>query len=211
MRFRSERLMRARLVAAVCAMAIVVAGASPVALASPTTTLRSGKTTVTLDAGFVAALGALGVTPAPIKPGKLKNGAVSFPISGGAIDVANAKGEIAHTGGLSLTAGSTVVELLNFTIDTSGASPVLTGVVTANGSFVGRLPLFDLDLPAITLPITPDARGRVTIPGVGVTLTVAAAAALNDVFGVTAFEGGFAIGTATVATVVGAPKAKREE
>lgn len=211
MRFTIERLPRTRLVAAACVTILLIAGAAPAAHAAPTATLKSGKTTVALATDFVDALGTLGVTPAAIKPGKLKNGSVSFPISGGAIDVATAKGEIAHTGGLSLTAGSTRVELLNFTIDTSGAAPVLTGVVTANGDLVGRVPLFDLDLPTLTPPIQPDAQGRVTIADVGVTLTGEAAAALNGAFGVTAFADGAAIGTATVALVVGTPKAKRSD
>jgi hypothetical protein len=176
--------------------------------AAPTPTLAGGRTSVELSADFLGALTTLNVTPGRIKPGKLRGTTVSFPISAGALDLETARGEIHHTGGLTLTAGTTEVQLLNFTIDTSGDQAVLTGVVTANGSFVGRLPLFDLALPALTLPIQPQGNA-VVIPNVGVTLSDEAASALNGVFGVTAFAGGFNIGTATVDARAGTPKANK--
>lgn len=187
------------------ALAAMLAVGQTTALAGPTPTLAFGKTSVQLSADFLGAVTALGLTPGRIKPGKLKGTTVSFPISGGALDLATARGEIHHVGGLTLSAGGTTVELLNFSIDTSGERPVLTGIVTANGNLVGRLPLFDLALPQLTLPIQPE-NGRVVIPNVGVTLTAEAADALNQVFGVQAFVEGFNIGTATVDARAGTPK-----
>lgn len=169
--------------------------------AAPTALLTDGKTSVTLSSDFLGALVALRLSAGTVGDGTLRSGVASFPVTGGALDLANAKGEINHTGGLFLAAGSTRVELLSFNIDTSGSRTMLTGLVTANGNFLGRVPLFDLTLPAVTLPLQPQSFGNVFLPGVKVALSAEAAAALNSVFGVTAFAEGFNIGTASVFAV----------
>ncbi|MEP7276861.1 MAG: hypothetical protein ABI812_10930 [Betaproteobacteria bacterium] len=53
---------------------------------------------------------------------------------------------------MKLTRTTTEVVLSDFIIDTSSA-PKLTGIVTVNGSVVGPIPLFNLALPAQTLPL----------------------------------------------------------
>ncbi|NJM36514.1 MAG: hypothetical protein HC845_00780 [Akkermansiaceae bacterium] len=95
---------------------------------------------------------------------------------------------------------TTTVELRNFIIDTTGATPVLTGLVVANENTVGRLPLFDLVLPeGITLPLQPKGSMKsLTLSGVSLKLTAGAAEALNGAFNVTAFAEGLPIGTAKV-------------
>lgn len=174
--------------------------------AAPTALLTDGKTTVTLSNDFLAALGTLRVSAGTTGEGALRSGVASFPVTGGALDLATAKGEINHTGGLVLSAGTTRVELLSFNIDTTTSRPVLTGLVTVNGDFVGRLPLFDLELPTLTLPLQPQAFNNLFLPGVKVTLSAEAAQALNSVFGVTAFTQGFNIGTASVFAVTTASR-----
>ncbi len=76
--------------------------------------LTGVQTKVTLDQGFVDALGQLGLTPAPVGKGVLKDGYVKFPITGGNVtyyDPAQplrpyVQGTIDHQGsGLSLSAG----------------------------------------------------------------------------------------------------------
>jgi hypothetical protein len=164
--------------------------------------IESGQTAVTLSSGFVAAATSLGVGLATVIPGQLFAGVVSFPVTGGALDLATARGEIYHSGGLELTAGTTRVQLLNFTIDTTAAAK-LTGLVVANGSVVGRVHLFNLLLPAAVVPpLVPDNQ-LLTIPNVRVTLSADAAAALNALFNVTAFTPGFEIGTARVSAFTG--------
>jgi hypothetical protein len=89
--------------------------------------------------------------------------------------------------------------LLNFTIDTMGNIPLLTGLVVANGAVVGRIPLFSLRLPSgFTPPIRPASGIFVELGNTAVELSADAATALNGVFGVSAFRQGFGIGTATV-------------
>jgi hypothetical protein len=164
--------------------------------AAPTLTLRTGATSVALEPALVTALTTLGVTPDAIKPSVIRRGVIKFPIPEGRLDQANLKGEILHLGGLRLSTATKVVELTQYVIDTTGATPVLTGLVIVDGSVVGRLPLYNLSVPAVTLPL-PAVR-RVRLSGVELTLHPQAATALNGAFGVTAFAGGFKIGTGTV-------------
>jgi hypothetical protein len=187
----------------VATIAIVTSAAH----AAPTQTVRFGETAVRLDAGFLGALDTLGVAPSAIGPARLvadRRGNVfaGFPITTGRVDLGTARGEISHVGGLRLRAGNTTVELTDFDIDTTPARPVLTGLVTVNGDLVGRLPLFNLTLPAVSLPLQPQFGVVLQIPGVQLTLTDAAAGALNGVFGITALTGGIPIGLATTTTFV---------
>jgi hypothetical protein len=174
---------------------------SPIARAASqqtTPTLFAGATQVTLSDGFTSAVSSLGVKVGTISPTITSDGSVLFPVTGGVIDLSNAAGNIIHSGGLTLTAGSTRVRLQSFIIDTTGATPVLTGLVVANGALVGRIPLFNLQLPSnFSLPL--QVNGPIlNLSGVGLSLTSQAASALNSVFSVNAFTAGFNVGTANV-------------
>jgi hypothetical protein len=168
-------------------------------MASPTAQINGGYTLVEFLPEFVGALTTLGITPSKNLPGTLYQRIGFFPIVGGRIDAANARGEVPHSGGLKLTKGATQVILTDFIIDTAGAAPRLTGMVTANGSIVGRIPLFNLKLPAIALPLTlPPGPEILLIEGSRMSLTQEAATALNGAFATTAFVPGFEIGIASV-------------
>jgi hypothetical protein len=165
-----------------------------------TVPIASGRTSVTLTTEFLGALTSLQVRPGTIGQGRLMGAVLSYPITQGSMDASNARGEVFHTGGLSLEAGTTTrVQLLNFTIETTGNSPILTGLVVVNNAVVGRIPLFALQLPSgLTLPLSPRGGALVELNNVGVVLSRDAAEALNGVFRVTAFQAGFRIGTASV-------------
>jgi len=193
-----KRAFRSLQVKTFMAVLLLVGSLAPSISAAPTALMTDGKTTVTLSNDFLGALVALRLSAGTVGEGTLRSGVASFPVTGGALDLATAKGEINHTGGLVLATSSTRVELLSFNIDTSGSRTVLTGLVTVNGDFVGRLPLFDLTLPSVTLPLQPQAFNNLFLPGVRVALSAEAAQALNTVFGVTAFTQGFNIGTASL-------------
>lgn len=79
-------------------------------------------------------------------------------------------------------------------VDTTGAAPVLTGLGKANDSLVGRIALFDLAFGSAPEVNQNPLFGNLRIDDVAVTLTDEAAAALNDAFGVIAFEEGIPIG-----------------
>ena len=149
---------------------------------------KYGATTLKLDAGAVAALTSLGVTAAPIEPAKaLAADELAFPITN-SFKRALRSGVIEHSGGISLTAGDTVVELTDFEIDV--AEEVLTAQVGD-----ARVPILDLDFSTARISWSP---GGLSVGPVGATLTGVAAGALNEAFSVTAFAEGLKLGDATV-------------
>ena len=163
-------------------------------------------TQVTLDAGFVEALGTLGLTPGVIGGATLSDeGVLAFPITGGNVDYYDpaadyrpyVQGEIDHEGsGISLTAGDTVVELTDFVID-PGTSR-LTGTVTANGEKVGD-DIFIFNLDGSTLnPLATDADGNAVLEGTTVLVSPDAAELLNTTFGTDAVTDELVVGIAKI-------------
>ena len=192
-----ENMVKTKFVTRLVLMAVLALACT--AFAQETKIVESGETTVALSSGFLNALQSLGVTPGVISPTQLNGTTVNFPINGGALDLKTALGNIGHSGGLTLSAGGTVVSIANFTIDTTGKSPVITGLVVANGTLVRRITLFDIALPGnFKLPLTQYRSVLIDLQGVTVTLDGAAANALNQAFNTSAFKAGFGIGTARV-------------
>lgn len=157
------------------------------ALATADVTLQSAATRVTLDTGTAQALAGLGVSVAPEAPA-VAGAAIHFPIT-------NASGKIAldrpitHSGGLVFSAGATSLTVGDFTIDPAA------GILFAERTPVGRLPLLKLDLSGISTS-TPGIQVRVD--GAKLALTAEAAAALNQTFGTAALAEGLPIGTAQI-------------
>jgi len=166
----------------------------------------SGKdTAVTLDAGFVEALGSLKLTPAPVGTAEItKEGVAEFPITGGNVtyytpgtESPYVQGMIDHDGsGLSLTGGGKKVELTDFEVD-PGKS-VLTGKVTVDGKVAAEsAPLFFLDGRTLK-PLETGANGTAILEGTTVKLKQEAADLLNQTFGTDALKAGFVIGIAKI-------------
>ncbi|WP_035876875.1 hypothetical protein, partial [Cryobacterium sp. MLB-32] len=109
-------------------------------------------TAVLLDADFAAALGTLGLTAGTVGTATLEEGSLHFPITGGNVDYYDpngtvrpyVQGTLEHEGsGFSLTAGDTVVELTNFTID-PGTSELFGDVAVNGESAATQVKVFDL-------------------------------------------------------------------
>ena len=166
----------------------------------------SGKdTAVTLDAGFVEALGTLKLTPAPVGTAEItKAGVAEFPITGGNVTYYEpgtvspyVQGMIDHDGsGLSLTGGGKTVELTDFEID-PGKS-VLTGKVSVDGAVAAEsAPLFFLDGRKLN-PLKANDNGTAELEGTTVKLKQEAADLLNQTFEVDALKAGLVIGVAKI-------------
>jgi hypothetical protein len=193
-----------RLAIAGFALAGTLSLAQP-AVAAPSVQLVTGHTTVRLSPELLNALGSLGVTPDNVLPGGLhptdEGASAVFPIPTGELDAEGPILEIIHSGGLTLTAGDTRVALTSFVIENIGNRLRLSGVVKANDSIVGRIPLFAINLtraPEVT-DGTDSAAGTLRVRGAKLKLTGKAAETLNEAFGLDGvFTAGFPIGTARI-------------
>ncbi|MBK9164015.1 MAG: hypothetical protein IPM21_08890 [Acidobacteria bacterium] len=155
----------------------------------------AGNTRVRLSNDFVLAAQSLNIDVMSSTRIRIRRGVATFPITGATLDSETLRGEILHSSGLIFERGTAAVKIERFAIDTTGAQPLLTGLASANGSVVGRIPLFNLDLSNAQISVNGPF---VSIAGVGVTLRSEAAAALNAVFETDAFVEGFNIGNANV-------------
>ncbi len=82
------------------------------------------------------------------------------------------------------------IRLRGFSVETSGAAPVLTCHVMVGRIDLGRLPLLEVELPEdVTLPLTAEDRLLVRLHGIRVTLTAKATQALHA-FSISALQSG---------------------
>lgn len=158
---------------------------------------QPGQTSVTFSDDLVSALGTLNVQVAGYGSTEIDEGIANFLITGGSADLDTTKVEIAHAGGLTFTAGDITVDLTDFVISNLGDQAVLTGLVIVNGELIARVPLFGLQVGEVTATSEAE-RTNLDLTDVAITLTSEAAAALNQIFGVTAFTQDLSIGTAQV-------------
>jgi hypothetical protein len=150
----------------------------------------NGATTLALAPAAGDALTGLGVTLAPIAPARaLPSGELAFPITN-SLRNALRTGVIRHSGGISLTAGSTTVNLEDFVID-----PVRRVLTARVGD--ARLPILSLDFSEARIRFN---GRRLTVGPVGGSLTAGAAGALDAAFGLAPgiVPAGLKLGDATV-------------
>jgi hypothetical protein len=160
--------------------------------ASETELLAQGATALAIDPAVLQALAGQGIAPGVIGPATLAGTTASFPITGGGAALDLSAATVTHSGGLSLTKGSTVVRLTDFDIRVGSGAPRL--FASLNGG-ADKVAIIDLDLSALQ----PTVSGRsITLGGVVAKLSQGAADALNSAFGTTAFAGGLTLGSATV-------------
>ncbi|MET0822169.1 MAG: hypothetical protein ABWY58_14490 [Aeromicrobium sp.] len=179
---------------------------SKTAVAKPVARINalSGEdTAVKLDAGFADALKTLGLTPGVVGEGKLTDGSLVFPITGGNVTYfkpGTAKpyviGQIQHEGsGFSLTAGDTKVEITNLNVD-PGASRVY-GDVAVNGK-TAVTSAFIFQLRGATLKPLQTEGDTAILEGTKVYISPVAASLLNDTFKTDAVTDALLVGVAKI-------------
>ncbi len=176
--------------------------ASPVAAL---TNLTGVKTEIVVDPGFLEGITSLKLTPGVVGAATLTDGTLAFPITGGSATYYTpgtrtpyVESNIEHVGaGLSLTDGTTKVDLTNFVVD-AGKS-VVTGKVAANGALVADdVPLFFLDGGTLQPLQVDKAAGTGVLFGTTVSLTKDAADLLNKTYNTTALAEFFKVGVARI-------------
>jgi hypothetical protein len=193
-------------IAAACALLVALAGSAPAAKHSKTglkpgvNKVKGGTTTLTVDPGYGTAVINAGLTPDVVAPATIPvPGTYVFPITGGRLVFHKTKkagskskskkqisGFVTHSGGISLTNGTTTTVLSDLRANLSANK---TGRVDATLG-TGSLKLAKLS------NVTIDAQNK-TISA-KVTLTPEAVAAINSTYGTT-FPNGIVLGTVVIA------------
>ncbi len=187
----------------------VAAAMTAVAVTLPaqtTTTIVSGHTTIA-GSTFLQYVASFGVTVTDLAGNPAQTNPVTFPVTEGALDLETGAGEIANAGGYQFRGNGNSVRVQDFVLDsTTPANPVVTALFIVNNKLIGRGPLFQVRVPAgVSLPLKP--QGTVEqINGLSLTLTQAAATALNNALIITepVLQPGEAAGTANVYAVLSA-------
>jgi hypothetical protein len=165
--------------------------------------VQGQSTAIKLDKGFTDALTALKLTPGVTGDGKLTDGSLVFPITGGNVTVFKPGevspyviGQLQHvTSGLTLTSGGTTVKLSNFNVD-PGVSRVY-GDVEVNGQSAAKSAfLFQLD--GRTLKPLKTVGKTAILTGTKVEISPVAAGLLDQTFKTDAVKGGLLVGIATI-------------
>ena len=162
--------------------------------------LTGGTTSVTTAPGIAEALLGHGIVPIATLPGT--EGAhiggsgvtvrFTFPVTGGWLNAAKLRGTIWHKGGILFLDPATGKKIKVSAFIISVHQGVLTAEV--NGNPKVRVPLLRLSLAHATIHA---GRHYVRISGIVLTLTRAAASALDGTFGTTLFTPGLELGTAS--------------
>jgi hypothetical protein len=153
------------------------------------TKLKSGTTTLDVDAGTLAALTGAGFGVTPAVPATATGSTFSFPITKGRVHLVKGKkkkttGYINHSGGITFTKGAVSATASDLRILLSSSKKVR--VFASLGGKNTRL----LDLKNLAV-----ADGKITADAL---LAKQGGDALNAVFGVTLFTPGLAMGKVTV-------------
>ena len=164
-------------------------GSATAAEEATSLSLTGEETTLALDTGTAKVLEDNRVEVAPVEPAAADDEGISFPITGGEVVSTDLAGTIEHSGGLVFSAGGTNVEVTDFVVDT------VAGTLTASTADGAELPLLELDASGLEQSPEGDV---IVATGVTGSLTMEAADALNQAFGVDVFERGVAVGDITV-------------
>jgi PEP-CTERM motif len=164
--------------------------------------ITGGVTRVQLLAPIATAVVRAGVTPSATGTGNfdLNTLTFSFPITGGNLVTPTIPGStIQHNGsGIRFAAGTISIEIGNFLIDTT--SLLISGSVRSFNPAQGTaLNLLGVPLFALAIGNNPSFPFSVSLTG-------AAAGALNATFNTTLFSSGLQIGNASTAPLVGVPE-----
>jgi len=170
------------------ALGVVAALTMTLAASAPAADL-GGKTTLAPNPDTLDALAAEGISVAPAGEATVGGDGISFPITGGKVDVENVTGKIVHRGGLTFSDHGAAVTLQRYVIKLGDKN-----VIRASVAGGGKLRLADLDLDDAKIK---ERGNKVVVSNVGVALAGKAAKALSATFGIPDLAGAD-LGDATV-------------
>jgi hypothetical protein len=178
-----------RAIALVAALAVAVVAAPTAQANDKQLRVKGGKTVLRISPGAAGALDSLGVAASPIRSANASGARFSFPITGGKVNADTLAGQIRHSGGIRLSAGSKHLDLRRFFINIDSKPNLSAKVGDA------RVSILRLDLSKAKVR---KGDRRIVVRHVVARLSATAATALNDTFNVNAFTPGLELGRAKV-------------
>jgi hypothetical protein len=187
-------------------LALAAAGGMALAGNSLTEDVKSGSASLVLDSQIAGLLALaqiqfIKVAPGAVSPAK---GKITVPITGGALDTATGGGEIASGGGFKFAAQGLELSAIDYVVTIKNGTGTVSALITANNTLLGRTELasFTVNIPT---PVVVPKNKKIKIEDISLTLSAAAATALNNAFSTGVFASGQNLGSYNI-TIVLAPK-----
>lgn len=170
--------------------------------AQSNTAIGAGVTTLRFAPSFESTVATTGLSLRAVGESSVLDGLFLFPVVEGAIDIDSGRGEIIHGGGFKLVAQNIDVTFINLIMDTTGATPFVTGELVVNNAMILRIPVFEAQLPPLTLPLD-IRRGTIDIPTTMFSLRPETVEILNRIIASPTFTSGQPVGTSEITWIVG--------
>jgi hypothetical protein len=171
------------------------------AFANPTFSFAASGSNMLNISDFTVETYASGLQIANIGDATRTGDTFGFPIVGGAVDAESIDLESVSVGGMKITNGKDVITLDAPIVNTIGSQPIMTFLVTVNGTLQGRYEVFNLKVPAYPKPQTLSVGETVKAANIMVSLNAQGATLFNSTLG-TNFTAGQSVGTLKVKTVL---------
>ena len=182
-----------------------LAALAPIALhAQQTRPVEYGKTTIALGAVLGQQLQSVGASITYLDGAPITDGMASFTATSGALDLNTAYGEIVHKGGLLVSGQGQTIVAKDFDLDvTSATNATISGIVVLNGQFLGRQPIFMINMtPNVSLPLAPQ-NYTLTVNGLSLGLSQLFVGEVNTLAGQNLLTTATQVGTLSTFLVVG--------
>jgi hypothetical protein len=172
-------------------------------LAAPTFSFDSTGAAILNIGDFTVATYASGLEISNIGSAARSGVTFTFPVVGGAVDADTIDLESISLGGLKFTNGTDVVVLDLPIVNTAAAQPIMTFLVTVNGTIEGRYAMFNLKVPNYAKPQSLKPGEKVHAANILVTLSQDGATLFNMTLKTT-FTSGLSVGTLKVKSALAA-------
>jgi hypothetical protein len=173
--------------------------ASTAVAATGTLRFTGGSLSMAFDREFSGLFEQFNIKASPISPALVSASGITFPVTGGVFQKATRTGEISLSGGIMLETETMTILLTSPMIAVDGADATLSFLVTADGRLLGRMALFDVNLPEKPFGGRPNLNQPLVVNDISLTLTASYSELLNQRLGVTMFSAGTSAGLADLA------------
>lgn len=162
--------------------------------------VQGGRTDIAFASTFFSILTNQGLALTTSDGAEIRGERVFLPTTAsGMVDVNSARVQVLHSGAIVISGtGKNSVTMTGFILDSTTSAPVISAIVSMNGTLMGRVAFLDLTVPStLTLPLATTDE-LLQIDANTLTLDSAMASFLNSVYGGGSFVAGSNMGVANL-------------